>query len=519
MVRTSEQPRATTVASIVGGFVSIPVGQLLAVWFACQGIDLGIGHFRAYLACHEMLKRRAFAAKHVQPTYGFPELARLLGVTLERARLLIHQLVDAGLLACTASTITFPEQPPIPHDLFAPFANTIGGGSGMLTVPRPLLRFLARGASTATIAVALGALFRCLSCRRGQPNSRGRFKASWIARAFRVDRRQVKDARKRLVGLGWLAVEGDDRQGAMNRWGRAYRIDLGWKPPAVPVARSAPPPAVPVARSAPPLPDPTPLREEEIQNQDPASGGPAGVQLPEGKEETEIPNPPAAARSMILPSPPAPVVLPSSAPAQSPTPAAMPTGPATGSPTVSTFERPAATSRPSSAIYGPAPSPGDLPTPRLEDVRVEDLKDTGRLLDLLGQAVARGWVTVAEADRLRFVGAAEHALAIGQGNPAGLFVHLVRGKLWRYLTQDDEDRANGRIKAFLRGPEPPRVASLSSGPPARPVLSEDARMVIRVRSALASSGYRGDPFPQVRRYDPSWTRERWDRALAELGPV
>jgi hypothetical protein len=38
-----------------------------------------------------------------------------------------------------------------------------------------------------------------------------------------------------------------------------------------------------------------------------------------------------------------------------------------------------------------------------------------------------------------------------------------------------------------------------------------------VRSAMAAAGYRGDPFPQVRRHDPSWTRERWDTALLELG--
>jgi hypothetical protein len=159
---------------------------------------------------------------------------------------------------------------------------------------------------------------------------------------------------------------------------------------------------------------------------------------------------------------------------------------------------------------------------------VEDLKDTGRLMDLLGQAMARGLVSGSEADRLRFVGAAEHALGIGKENPAGLFMYLVRGKLWRYLTQEDEDRANVRIKAFLKGPEKSLMASMfplgfeksmmtsSSRPPAGPVLSEDARLVIRVRAALASAGYRGDAFPQVRRQDPSWTRERWDAALAEL---
>ena len=157
-----------------------------------------------------------------------------------------------------------------------------------------------------------------------------------------------------------------------------------------------------------------------------------------------------------------------------------------------------------------------MPAARLEDVLVKDLKDIDRLMDLLGQAVVRGLVTGSEADRLRFVGAAEHALAIGKENLAGLFLYLVRGKKWHYLTQEDEDRAQARIKAFQRGPEPPTMSSSSFRPSVRPVLSEDALVARRVRAALAAAGYRGDPFPQVRRQDPSWTRERWDVALAEL---
>jgi hypothetical protein len=155
-----------------------------------------------------------------------------------------------------------------------------------------------------------------------------------------------------------------------------------------------------------------------------------------------------------------------------------------------------------------------LPAPQLADVRIEDLKDTGRLLDLLGQAIDRKLLGTSEADRLKFVALAEHALAIGKENPPGLFAYLLRGGCWRYITQGDEDRANARIKAFLRGPElvpVARAATLS-----RPVLSEDARAVREYRRAFTAAKYPGDPFPQVRRHDPSWTRERWDAALAEL---
>jgi hypothetical protein len=147
---------------------------------------------------------------------------------------------------------------------------------------------------------------------------------------------------------------------------------------------------------------------------------------------------------------------------------------------------------------------------------LEDLKDTGRLMDLLGQAVARGLVSTSEADRLRFVASAEHALAIGQGNPAGLFVYLVRGKLWRYLTQDDEDRANVRIKAFLRGPERPRVAAGGMFGLSAPSLSEDAKVVREIRAAFIRAGIYRDPFPEFHRRQPDWSRERWDAAMAEL---
>ena len=91
---------------------------------------------------------------------------------------------------------------------------------------------------------------------------------------------------------------------------------------------------------------------------------------------------------------------------------------------------------------------GPLPAPTLDDVRVEDLKDTGRLLGLLDQAVARGLSSPSEADRLRFVAAAEHAPAVGSGNPA----RAVRpagpaAGSGRYLTQDDEDAASRPAEA------------------------------------------------------------------------
>jgi hypothetical protein len=155
--------------------------------------------------------------------------------------------------------------------------------------------------------------------------------------------------------------------------------------------------------------------------------------------------------------------------------------------------------------------------PDLGHVLPEDLKDTGRLLELYGQAVGLGLVKPCEHDRLRFVAAAEHARIIGTKNPCGLFVRLVRGGLLHFVTYDDEVAASVRLRRHLHGGIPQARSSPGGNPvSARPALSDDARLVQAVRAAAAKAGYRGDAFPLLKRQKPEWTRERWDRAAAEL---
>ena len=90
-------------------------------------------------------------------------------------------------------------------------------------------------------------------------------------------------------------------------------------------------------------------------------------------------------------------------------------------------------------------APADRPT--LRDVKPEDLRDPARLLDLHAQAIAAGYVSSSEADRLNFFAAANHARVIGSRNPPGLFVRIVRSGLWSFLTQDDEDVARVQLRA------------------------------------------------------------------------
>ena len=142
----------------------------------------------------------------------------------------------------------------------------------------------------------------------------------------------------------------------------------------------------------------------------------------------------------------------------------------------------------------------------------------GGCCDLYEQAVSQGLAMASEWGRLRFVAAAEHARIIGTKNPCGLFVRLVRGGLWHFATDDDEDGGKRPAQAapaweFLSAAGRRSKQGCGLGPE----LSDDARLVRAVREVAARAGLRGDPFPLLKREKPEWTRERWDQAVAELG--
>lgn len=179
-------------------------------------------------------------------------------------------------------------------------------------------------------------------------------------------------------------------------------------------------------------------------------------------------------------------------------------------------QEPAARGQAGDCISDGKAKTGDA-TPDLRDVVEQDLRDTARTLELHAQAVRAGLVGTSERERLLVVAAAEHAKSVATRNAPGLFVRIVRSKLWSFITQDDEDRANARLKAHLFGSrrdEVPRVTPIRS--PQIPSLSADARIVQAVRSAATRTGYRGDPFYLLKRERPDWTRERWENGVREL---
>jgi hypothetical protein len=117
-------------------------------------------------------------------------------------------------------------------------------------------------------------------------------------------------------------------------------------------------------------------------------------------------------------------------------------------------EEPACGGRP--GVYDSESKKTEPEIPSLSNVKPEDLWDPARLLDLHAQAVAAGYISPSEAERLNFFAAANHARVIGSRNPPGLFVRIVRSGLWSFLTQDDEERARVQLRCALYPDPPPR---------------------------------------------------------------
>ncbi|WP_169981121.1 hypothetical protein [Tautonia rosea] len=91
-----------------------------------------------------------------------------------------------------------------------------------------------------------------------------------------------------------------------------------------------------------------------------------------------------------------------------------------------------------------------LPEPTLRDIRMEDLRNTKRLLVLYDQAVKTGLIDDSEQMRLAFASLVEHALDWGTTNPCGLFVYLLKNGRFDAITLRDENRAAARLKEHRR---------------------------------------------------------------------
>jgi len=86
--------------------------------------------------------------------------------------------------------------------------------------------------------------------------------------------------------------------------------------------------------------------------------------------------------------------------------------------------------------------------PDLRNVRLDDLKCPRRVAALFKQARLRGWVRKVESDIVNVFAMAGHAIRVGKGNPAGLFVSGLRAARWHVLSLADEDTGRALLRAL-----------------------------------------------------------------------
>src|SRR5499426_861445 len=326
-----------------GGFIFLTVQQLCLLWWAYRTRLIQLRDFRIWFAAQEMAARRCQMDAGQVPAYTPGELHGLVGgVGGEHLRTSLRRLNTLGLLIWTSTTLTFATSPTdlrqVP-DLTGLYTmlQTILHPQRRVPVPRHTIRLIAGGCRATVIATMLGHLIRCLYYREHRCVSGGWCKASWIAKVFRMDLRNIKAARTHLVAIGWLQML-PLPQRLCNRWGSYSRISLSWTR-----APMAPAPQDSGHLASPGSPPPLDFSTTELPL-------PCIHQQPFQEFKQQQPAPPADS------APPAP-----SRPSPVPTTSVTTGGPSQGK---------------------ASPRTTTTPAPPLPHIVLNDLQDTARLLVL-----------------------------------------------------------------------------------------------------------------------------------------
>ena len=453
-----------------GGYISISVTQLCMVTWARQRHLIDRLAFRTYFACHELVKRRMKLDARQKPEYTSKEIANLIGkgTSQEKIRFSLKSLHTAGLLTPKKTSIEFdttPDRMPMGEEditSFQEMLDKIENNCRKVPLPRRIIRLIAAGATPSVVAAILGHALRCLYIRNNLCTCQGTCKASWIADVFNIPQRCVNRGRAHLIEIGWLTSLPSE-QWHKNRYGLLVEVNLRWSgtiqndvSSTTPVDNSQ---VTQTKLSTPPTPL-SPKLSAPLLNQHP---------LQEYKNQN-----PSKEKKNKHPA----------------------------------FGGPAGVKKPKTKKKS-----HKLSKRWTINVTTRDLRDDKRLFALFDWAVHHHHVH--KEDRLSFVASAVRASQVGSINPAGLFVWLVTKRLWGYITAEQEDEAQARIKKHLYGYQTEREEILEpSQSEKRLRLSKDAQLVDLVQKRLWKTGV--NVFLAIQRHKPDFTRDRYLAAIDEI---
>lgn len=397
---------------IFGGYKTQTVIQIANIFSALDAENISPRQLRIYLGCLVINASREAAKRsrkrnrrqgEVTPRYLTKELSKLTGCPITRIRGELRALEAAKLICFTPSEITFTEFPlPESHELARDLSNS-RALARPIPLPRALLRYLAKCKKVSTIKTALAYCVRGLTLsRHGEVTGKGSVKATWIANVMGLSERSVRSARSELLGLGWITDDEFSYQRKLNRTGAYFTVNLSWtneKGASKPVDNFL------SSRS-----ESAPLQAENCQSFAPPY---KDKKTPYGSKNQKTQN--------ASPLKPAGVCMAN-----------------TGNQKQKQVK-------------------SNLPAPNIRDVRADDLKSFGRVEELYHQAVNCRLIEPTEAGAINFIGAAVRAMAV-PGDAPRVFMGIIRGKLWKNITQRDEDRALAALRRH-REKDPERFRS------------------------------------------------------------
>lgn len=264
-----------------GGFCFVHAEAIVSAWWAYRRGVIRLVDLRAWFASFEVVARRCVVREGVRPAFRLDELTELIGGRGgKHTRASVRRLAAVGLLHWMQSEVVHLRYA---AELLAESERgleetlcLVPNRSRRVPVPRRVLRFLAACGRPVVIATALGHLLRCVYYRNGGIRPDGLCKASWVARVFEVDERNVKGARSHLCRLGVLE-RSSAPQRVLNRHGSLVRLNLNWEEARRVGPRRSPPLGRRSATGSPPPRETGNSSLRRSENQKPGAPGPDGV--------------------------------------------------------------------------------------------------------------------------------------------------------------------------------------------------------------------------------------------------
>lgn len=418
----------TTTPTIAGGYVLLRSHALLALWQAYADGHIALMDLRSALAAAEVLHRDKVNRRSRRRTLSKDQTCTGRETTLPgHTSYTDTGSSDAAVCTMTATSCVRKTRASLKRlaDTGVPPEQLFGRAGSALPVavrnegdvadrpvpfPRRLLRLLAMEGTSSVIAVALAHLLRGSFSRSGLVRLGGTCSAAWVASVFAVDERTAKAGRCGLVERGWL-IPAASPVWHRQRYGATFTINAAWDPY-----------------------DDSGTKQEVVAH---ANGDMAG----------------SAAVVSVPGSPPRPGAI---AP-ESPPPRKNKNLPLRG---IENQDRDAGVREPDP---GPTVTVPQRPScvrgePTITNIVHEDLDQPERTERLFADAQRRGLIGYAEADRLRFFTAVQHARSAAT-QPCAMLAALARKRCWSFGNLSNEDEARRILRELdartVTRPQPP----------------------------------------------------------------